>query len=746
MTGDGPVRRFCSRKAKRKIAVIIRKFRFSRRCTATLFVLLFGVFAPIGCAQTPNNLFSKVWGPERITFKDAVGLGDSRSKKKTNTIFADKLRNKSGINQSSKLADRDSKTIGQKIGNFGKVLITGFNRPDTNGKSVKKTASANPQTKARIGDVRRRLASNNKPKGDPALRNLGKSSAAETLRKNRMRNNLKTNKNLAQSQYASRPSGGRNSLDKSRTNPFAEFLDTQNPNQSRRNVESANTKIQGNTLAQADNPFADVRNQSIQKPVKQSTDLPSDNQFVAEFDNSYEKISREQEQFDDDDESDETDELDDLDETDGTRKAQSLASSSLAETNPFQDTNLSRREKNREQVDSLMLSAHSELAQGRSVDALNYARNAEKLAANEGVFFGPREEHPGDLVRSIRDKMETKVSQAEKLPPTNPVIVLRNRKNTIRDTGIPSRKTENTNPFAELEPSEKRFAALPQPPEKTASVEEYDSFRALENSNHEAFEPRTAETKPRSYAELQTVIVEVSDPFDGMIVASDSVPPRIPIQSNRANTDRLTIIRPADAKTTKYLTPKTISQNVLNRLKSSPPPPADVDKKRSSQTQQFRSRTKSNRSNSQQKQPKRVNSNRGARIITTTTTKYKVPLELDNVWCAVETKKQGQVETAELTVVQAEQAEKPVKVASKQPEIATNDRFFQMGGSSEEEAQLATSLADWDKDTEYKAGSRISELRERFLIIACLVIAGLFVFGIRRRYSLRLLWHKFASR
>ena len=725
-----------------------RKFNLGHRCPVTVFVLLFGVFAPIGCAQTPKNLFSKVWGPDRITFKEAVGLGDSRSKKRTDSIFADKLGNKSKTKRSSKLANNDSKSIGQKIGNFGKVLFTSLNRKDKNDKSVKKIASATPQTGTRIGDS--------------GLRNPGNTSAAETLRKNRIRNNLKTKKNPTQSPYASLPSGERNSPDKSSSNSFAEFLDAQNSNQSRLSVQSAKTKTQDNTLAQADNPFADLNDQSNQKtvnePVKESSDSPSSNQFVTEFDDSFERIRREQIQFDDDDDDDDDDwdEIDELDEFDTTRDPWSLASSNPQKTGTFettlnQDTNLSRNEMNRKSVDRLMLSAHSELAKGRIVDALNYAQHADKIAADEGVFFGPKEEHPGDLVESIRGKLELTPLQAEKLPATNIVIVPRNRKNTIQETGRSSRKPENTNPFADPEPSDKRFAALPRPPEKTASAESFDtlptfdSLPTLDNSNQETFEPQFAETKRPSHSELQTVIVEVSDPFDGMIVESDSVPPRIPTQGVQEKIDIRTIIRSADAQTSKYRGPKTISQKVLNRLKSPPPPPVDIEKNLIPQKQRSRSWIKSNQNSFQEKKPTRVNSNRGARIITT---KFQVPAELDNVWRPVETKKQEHVETAQLTVVDAEHAEERISVTvhSEQPVIATRDKFFQIGGSPGDKSPKAMSLADRGAETGYKAGSKISELRDRSLIIACIAMAGIIGIGIRRRYSLRLLWQKFASR
>ena len=100
--------------------------------------------------------------------------------------------------------------------------------------------------------------------------------------------------------------------------------------------------------------------------------------------------------------------------------------------------------------------------------------------------------------------------------------------------------------------------------------------------------------------------------------------------------------------------------------------------------------------------------------------------------------KQEPVETAQLTVVDAKQTEEPVKVASEQPVVASRDKFFHMGGSSDEEAPEDTSLAVSGAETGYKAGSQISDLRERFLICVCLAIAGLIGFGIRRRFSLRL--------
>jgi hypothetical protein len=280
----------------------------------------------------------------------------------------------------------------------------------------------------------------------------------------------------------------------------------------------------------------------------------------------------------------------------------------------------------------------------------------------------------------------------------------RTRRNTIRDTGSSSQRTENTNPFADSEPSDKSFTALPQPPEHTASVGKYDSFPAFKNSNAEGFESRIDETSPPSYPELQTVIVEVSDPFDGMIVESETVPPRIPTQSVLKKTDLRPIIRSADAQTTKYRGPKTIPQNVLKRLRSSTPRPDDVDKKRVAPEQQSRSRKKQHHSNSQEKKPKRVNSNRGARIITT---KFQVPLYLDNIWLPVKTHTPEHVEPARLTVVNAEQLDEqnPVEVTLEQPVVASRNRFFQVSGSPDEKHQEAASLVYWDTHTGYKASS-----------------------------------------
>jgi len=266
----------------------------------------------------------------------------------------------------------------------------------------------------------------------------------------------------------------------------------------------------------------------------------------------------------------------------------------------------------------------------------------------------------------------------------------------------------------------------------------------LENSINETFEPPLEKTSPPSHAELQTVIVEMSDPFDGMIVESDSVPRRIPAQAAQKKTDTRSIIRSADASTTKFRGPKTISQKVLNRLKFSTPRPATVEKKRSVQKPQPRAQKKTIRNNSQKTKPKRVNSNRGARIITT---KHQVPMTSDDVWRSVETIKQNHVETAQLTIEVAKQTEEPLKIASlEQPVTATRDSFFQMGGSSDEKTSAAKGLPAWDKDPNYNVSSSISELQERFLVIVCIVIALLIGFGIHRRYSLQLLWKKLASR
>ncbi|MBW3539392.1 MAG: hypothetical protein KY476_03910 [Planctomycetes bacterium] len=62
----------------------------------------------------------------------------------------------------------------------------------------------------------------------------------------------------------------------------------------------------------------------------------------------------------------------------------------------------------RQRVDDLMHRAHIKLSDGRIDDALRLARQAEQLALDAGLLYGPGEVQPADLVARVERQLETR--------------------------------------------------------------------------------------------------------------------------------------------------------------------------------------------------------------------------------------------------------------------------------------------------------------------------------------------------